>query len=52
MANSRLGADESLYSCNDHYNKLIMETNDTLSYYFNKIQSAISAKLTYGAALN
>ena len=25
MASSRLGADESLYSCNDHYNKLIME---------------------------
>ena len=43
MANSRLGAEESLYSCNDHYNKLIMETNDTLSYYFHKMQSAISA---------
>ena len=43
MANSRLGAEESLYSCNDHYNKLIMETNDTLSYYFHKLQSAISA---------
>ena len=31
LANSRLSAEESLYSCNDHYSKLKMESNDTIS---------------------
>ena len=33
LANSRLGAEESLHSCNDHYSKLNMESNDTISSY-------------------
>ena len=41
LANSRLGAEESLYSWND---KLEMESNDTISSYYQKLQSAISAK--------
>ena len=44
LANSRLGAEESLYSCNDHYSKLKMESNDTISSYYQKLQSAVSAK--------
>ena len=44
LANSRLGAEESLYSCNDHYSKLKMESNDTISSYYQELQSAVSAK--------
>ena len=44
LAISRLGGEESLYSCNDHYSKLKMESNNTISSYYQKLQSAVSAK--------